>query len=144
MGLILFFSVVGLVASVYSVKTHYAVNVSAICDINETFNCDVVNKSTYSQFLGIPVAFMGVGAYLFFLLSLFTYKSTKNEMLLDFMGAAALIGFLFSLYLTYVEAYVLYTWCLVCLSSQLSILVILISTLWLRSIDKKPQPYTHA
>ena len=40
---------------------------------------------------------------------------------------AAAAGLLFALYLTYVEAYELKTWCILCLASQMVILLITVA-----------------
>ena len=143
MNLIVIFAIVGLMAALYSVKTHYEGGEHSICSFNETFNCDIVNQSIYSEFLGIPVALIGVGGYVFFLASILQYKNSKNEMLMNFMGMSALVGSAFSLYLTYVEAYVLYTWCIVCLTSAFSMIAVTVAVLWLRQIDLKPQEFKH-
>ena len=39
---------------------------SSICNINEAFNCEAVAASKYSQFLGVPMALMGLLANLIF------------------------------------------------------------------------------
>ena len=75
--------------------------------------------------MAIPVAAIGmVGYAVLFLLTTF-YRSrpdTPNRLL-----GAATVGLAFALYLTYVEAYVLATWCILCLISLA--LIFLISAL---------------
>jgi len=136
-------AIVGIVASVYSVKTHYDPNAHSFCSINETFNCDVVNKSVYSEFLGIPVSVVGIGGYVFLLVGLMYYHTKKDMRWLDAVVIASIIGVLFSAYLTYIEAYVLYTWCLVCLSSQTAMLLLALSSGAVRYIDRNPDPFIH-
>lgn len=143
MRLAIIFGIIGLIAAMYSVKTHYEGGTHVICAINDTFDCDTVNQSTYSKFLGIPVSLIGVAGYVFILLTLLTYKNNKNATLIDILGVATIVGLGFSLYLTSIEAFVLYTWCLVCLLSQLSMLMITISVLWIRAIDLKSKTLIH-
>lgn len=65
--------------------------------------------------MGIPVAGIGVVGYgLLFVLS--TVRRLRPETATQLL-LAALAGLAFALYLTYVEAYVLMTWCILCLSS---------------------------
>ena len=64
---------------------------------------------------GIPVALIGILGYgvLLVLAALYRAKAEISLMLL----VAALAGLGFALYLTYVEAFVLAVWCILCLSS---------------------------
>jgi uncharacterized membrane protein len=108
-------SLAGMIVSAVSLQRHYAKSTSAFCDFAEHFNCDIVNRSEYSSIMGIPVAGIGVAGYgaLFLLASVYRLRSeTPNRLL-----TAAICGFGFALYLTYIEGYVLNTWCILCLSS---------------------------
>jgi uncharacterized membrane protein len=106
---------VGIVISAVSLQRHYAKSASAFCDVGEKFNCDIVNRSEYSSVMGIPVAGIGIVGY-GVLLALATLYRTRSETPTRLL-AAALAGLAFALYLTYVEGYVLGTWCILCLSS---------------------------
>ncbi|MFZ0733593.1 MAG: vitamin K epoxide reductase family protein [Candidatus Sulfotelmatobacter sp.] len=115
----------GAIVSGVSLERHYAKSATTYCDFNQQFNCDVVNRSEWSTVAGIPVAAIGVAGYaaLFLFATVWRSRSeTPNRLLI-----AALIGFAFALYLTYIEAYQLMTWCILCLSSQ--VLIFLISVL---------------
>jgi len=115
-------SVAGVAVSAVSLQRHYAKSATAYCDFNQKFSCDIVNRSVYSTIEGIPVAGIGVAGYAtLFLLATF-WKSraeTPNRLL-----GAALAGLAFALYLTYIEAYELNTWCILCLISLLLISLI--------------------
>lgn len=133
------FSVIGLAASIESIIAHYNPSVSDFCTINETFDCDVVNTSKYSVILGIPVGVLGAVSYGFLLAGSIVYLLRRGEELLDALLGVAAVGFVFSLYLTYIEAFVLKTWCLVCISSQISIFAIMCAAIVLRT-TQKPAP----
>ena len=108
-------SLAGIIVSAVSLQRHYAKSATAYCDFSQQFNCDIVNRSEYSTVIGIPVAAIGVAGYgALFLLATFwkSREETPNRLL-----AAALAGFAFALYLTYIEAYELVTWCILCLAS---------------------------
>ena len=108
-------SLAGMAVSAVSLQRHYAKSATKYCEFGEKFNCDIVNRSEYSTVMGIPVAGIGVLGY-GLLLALSTYYRSRGETPLRLLLAAA-AGLAFALYLTYVEAYVLDAWCILCLSS---------------------------
>src|SRR5437868_4045723 len=71
--------VCALVASgihIYLANHHYNLVLGSseggsICNINQTFNCDAVNLSSYSEFLKIPIAVWGAATNTTLLLLLF-------------------------------------------------------------------------
>jgi uncharacterized membrane protein len=105
----------GAIVSAISLQRHYAKSKTEFCGIGQQFNCDIVNRSEYSTFVGIPVAGIGVVGY-GALLMLSTLRRARAETPNWLLGAA-IAGLSFALYLTYIEAYVLYTWCILCLIS---------------------------
>lgn len=116
------FSVAGISVSAVSLQRHYAKSATSYCDFGEKFNCDIVNRSEYSELMGIPVAAIGVVGYAaLFVLSTF-YRSRAETPLR--LLAASTAGLIFALYLTYVEGHVLMTWCVLCLTSLALIFLI--------------------
>ena len=118
-------SLAGVIVSAISLQRHYAKSATQFCDFSQKFSCDIVNRSEYSTIQGIPVAGIGVAGYaaLFVLATFWKLRSeTPNRLL-----GAALAGLAFALYLTYIEAYELMTWCILCLISL--VLISLISVL---------------
>jgi vitamin-K-epoxide reductase (warfarin-sensitive) len=112
---IAFMALAGLADSAVALRNHYAKSKSSYCELGENFNCDIVNRSSYSVVMGIPVAMVGVLGYLA-LLGLSTLCPDKAETP-TILLIAAVSGLAFALYLTYVEAYVLTVWCILCLLS---------------------------
>lgn len=101
--------------------------------------CETVNNSPYSEIGGIPIALLGMGAYLVIIIILFL------EIRGDFWRANArlivfglsLIGILYSLYLTYIELAVLYAICPYCVLSAIVMLVLfVVSTIRLMTDQK--------
>lgn len=115
-------AIVGIAISSFSLHHHFGHDKTSFCDFGQTFNCDLVNRSEYSVVAGVPVAFIGILGYLL-LLALATIYRQKAETpaLLLFFSAA---GLGFALYLTYIEAYKLHAWCVLCLSSLAVIFLI--------------------
>jgi vitamin-K-epoxide reductase (warfarin-sensitive) len=121
-GVIAVLALAGAIVSAVSLQRHYAKSATAFCDFSQKFSCDIVNRSEYSTVEGVPVAGIGVAGYaVLFVLATFwkCHAETPNRLL-----GAAIAGLVFALYLTYVEAYELMTWCILCLISLLLISLI--------------------
>jgi vitamin-K-epoxide reductase (warfarin-sensitive) len=133
MGVIAILAVCGIVVSSVSLQHHYSTSKTAYCDIGETFNCDIVNRSAYSSIFGIPVALIGMLGYGALAGLATVYRGRRETPALLFGGAAA--GLVFALYLTYVEARVLGVWCILCLSSLalIATATILSAVIWWNS-----------
>jgi uncharacterized membrane protein len=105
----------GVVVSSVSLHHHYGTSQTNYCDFGASFNCDIVNRSIYSTVLGVPDALIGIVGYgLLFVLATFYRTRVKTPLTLL---AASTAGLGFALYLTYIEKFVLATWCILCLSS---------------------------
>ena len=123
-------SAAGVIDSGVALQRHFAKSATTYCDFGQKLNCDIVNRSEYSSILGIPVALIGVAGYaaLFLLSTLWRSRpETPNRLV-----AAALAGLAYALYLTYIEAYVLTTWCILCVISLALIALISLLALILK------------
>jgi uncharacterized membrane protein len=107
----------GGILSAVSLHSHYSTSSTDYCDLNATFNCDLVNRSTYSEFYGVPVALIGLLGYLL----LFALSLRTSRLIAGLRFIASLIGLAFALCLAYVEAYILAVWCLLCIGSLATI-----------------------
>jgi len=128
-GLIAVLAVAGIAVSSVSLYHHYGSSKTSYCDFGESFNCDIVNRSTYSTVLGIPDALIGILGYAALLLLATLYRSRSDTPALLLIASVAGLGF--ALYLTYIEAFVLATWCILCLSSLSVIGLITVLSSWL-------------
>ncbi len=122
----------GIALSAVSLYNHYAVAATEYCDFGQTFNCDIVNRSRYSVFLGLPVALIGLCGYA----ALLGLTLSGNRWARIARFGFAILGFAYSLRLTWIEARVLGTWCVLCLGSLLAIAGILL----LSAIDLRDSP----
>jgi uncharacterized membrane protein len=114
---ILFLCLCGIALSIASLRSHYATSATDYCDLNETLNCDIVNRSKFSEIFQIPVALIGLLGYAVLLgLTVRTQKVFQTLRLSFSVG-----GLGFALYLAYVEGYILRTWCLLCIGSLAAI-----------------------
>jgi uncharacterized membrane protein len=114
----------GLAVSSLSLVHHWGREHTSYCDLGASFNCDIVNRSIYSSVLGIPVALIGILGYLGLLGLATVYRSQAETPVMLLAGSVAGLGF--ALYLTYIEKFVLATWCILCLSSLAAISAIAI------------------
>lgn len=116
---------IGLLVSIY--MTIYKVTSNdALC--LGSGDCSTVNASRYSEVYGIPVATVGIAGY-FAILLIHWYEKRdkffeKNGPMLVF--GMALTGFLYTLYLIYVEFAILKAYCPFCLASQSAMTLIFI------------------
>jgi uncharacterized membrane protein len=119
---------IGIGVAGYLTYTHYA-KIKVICGSNG--GCETVQSSVYSKLAGIPVAVLGLAGYIGILFSL----AIRNELGRVAAFGIALVGFLFSMYLTYREAFTIHAYCYWCLSSAtlMTVLVILTTTRLLRA-----------
>jgi vitamin-K-epoxide reductase (warfarin-sensitive) len=136
MSLIAALAVCGIAVSSVSLQHHFATSKTAYCDVGEAFNCDIVNRSTYSTVFGVPVALIGMLGYGALAGLATVYRARRDAPAMLFGGAAA--GLAFALYLTYVEGRILGVWCILCLSSLALIATITILSglvWWKRDVD---------
>ncbi len=118
-------ALLGLVVSIYMTVYKLTDNQS-MCIGNG--GCSKVNSSPYAEVYGIPVAIFGVGGYGVIAGLLFWENRRKflkeNGSMIVF--GLALIGFLFTLYLVYVELALIHALCPFCLTSQVTMTVLFI------------------
>lgn len=115
MSVVAILAVCGIAVSSLSLQHHYSTEKTAYCEIGETFNCDIVNRSEYSTLFGIPVALIGMLGYAALGAMATIYRDRRETPTILF--AASVAGLAFALYLTYIEGHVLGVWCILCLSS---------------------------
>ena len=112
----LLFSLVGLGDASYLTAKHLAGS-SVPCNILN--GCELVLSSQYAEFYGIPTAAFGAIAYFAaFSLTLLVYFG--NAKLWKLFGAVSTLMFLFSLWLVYLQAFVIGSFCQFCLLSAVT------------------------
>jgi uncharacterized membrane protein len=121
--------VVGIIIAGYLSYTKLA-NTSTICVEGDAFNCDAVNNSAYSKVAGIPIAYLGLATYLFIgaLLLLENRVAFLQEYGIMLLFGVTLFGFMYSMYLVYVQAAILKAFCVWCLGHETVITLLFILT----------------
>jgi uncharacterized membrane protein len=103
-------------------------------------DCSTVNNSRYASVYGIPVAAIGVAGYLAILATLLL--EGRNEFLRQnasmILFGLALAGFLFTVYLIYVEIALIHALCPFCITSQVAM-----TAIFMLSIIRLVRPSEH-
>jgi uncharacterized membrane protein len=117
--------IIGLAVSVYMTIYKYTGN-DGMC--LGSGDCSTVNASRFSEVNGIPVAVFGIVGYAAILIVLFYENKNeffrKNGTLMVF--GMSLTGFVFTLWLVYVELELLKAICPFCVTSQVAMTIIFI------------------
>jgi uncharacterized membrane protein len=114
----------GTAIAAYLTYVHYRPS-ALICTASG--GCETVQESSYATLLGVPVALLGLCAYLA-VLALVVYDSELAR-----VGAAtiALTAVGFSVYLVSLQAFVIDAWCIWCLVNDLVVVPLLaVLTVW--------------
>jgi len=92
--------------------------------------CTIVNSSGYSEIRGIPVAVVGVLGYLSILAVFYLERKPgffqTNGTMIQF--TITLTGFLFTVWLVFVEVALIKAYCPFCITSQVAMTIIFILT----------------
>ena len=118
-------SILGLLVALY-MTVYKITNNESMCVGSS--GCSEVNSSRYSEINGIPVAVLGVLGYAAILALLFLEQRPgifQQNGTMMFFGVS-LLGFLFTIYLIYVEVALIKAYCPFCLTSQAVMTVIFI------------------
>ena len=110
-GLVL--AVLGVGVAGYLVYVHYA-DIDPVCNI--AHGCHKVQTSEYAKLAGIPVALLGLLGYVTLLGALL---APQGEMARMVAALVALVGFGFSMYLTYRELFTIDAICQWCVASAI-------------------------
>jgi uncharacterized membrane protein len=115
----------GLGVSIYLTVAHYTATVTLACPQTATVNCEKVTTSPQSQFLGMPVAVLGV-AYFAVMLALCSPPAWRHPAAavrwVRVLGALCGVGFV--AWLVYAELFVIDAICLWCTSVHALTLVL--------------------
>lgn len=110
-------ALVGLTITINIYKKKHAKK-PLVCPFNA--DCDSVIESDFSSFMGIGLEIYGALYYGFIAVMysiLIFFPHFQNDTLMAFMSAISISAFLFSVYLTFLQAFVIKTWCSWCLMS---------------------------
>src|SRR5687768_3616396 len=124
-------ALIGLLMSVYLTLHKYGYIGTLACG---TGSCDTVQTSPWAVFMGIPVPVMGVVGYLVLLVLAVVGLQpahAENRKLGLMIFLLADIAVAFTVYLTYLEAFVINAWCRWCIGSA-----IIVTLIWIFSLPE--------
>jgi uncharacterized membrane protein len=114
----------GVVVAGYLTYVHYRPG-ALICTGGG--GCEAVQDSSYAEIAGIPVALLGLLAYL----AVLVLVAWDSELARTLAAAVALSAAGFAVYLVVVQAFVIDAWCVWCLVNDLVVVPLLVvSTVW--------------
>jgi uncharacterized membrane protein len=124
-------AVLGIGVAGYLTYVHYE-GIRPVCGIGG--DCEKVQSSEWSELAGIPVALLGLLAYVAILASLLV----RREEALIAGALISLVGFGFSLYLTYRELFTIEAVCQWCVAS--AVLMTLLAAVTTVRLLRAPDP----
>jgi uncharacterized membrane protein len=134
---LLVLAAIGVCLAGYLTYVHYS-GTTVLCTTKHN-TCAQVQKSRYSELVGVPVALLGLLGYIAILGTLLAREDERTRFA---TSALTLGGFGFSAYLTYRELFTLHKICEWCVSSAviMTIMVCLATLRYLRGAGTTPQP----
>lgn len=104
-------------------------NEHAACIIGELFDCGTVLNSVYSEYAGIPIAWMGLAVNIIVIVTMLLEPRVAfiKEYAAPFLFGLLLAAFVISVYLVYLQAFVILAYCPWCLSHEALVMVMFIA-----------------
>jgi uncharacterized membrane protein len=127
-------TVIGVGVATYLTYIHYA-GIKPLCGRNGG-GCEIVQTSEYSKLAGVPVALIGLIGYVAILASLLAPESERTRFA---TVALTVVGWGFSMYLTYREVFSIKNICEWCVSSAVIVFVLMCLSIW-RFLRGEPVP----
>ncbi len=124
------FSLIGLVIAAY-LWYLYSQPQQIGCTLNG--GCEAVRQTIYSEFLGISIPILGIIYYL--VVTIYAISRVLKRKVFKYENYLLLLyvtgGFLFSVYLTYLELFVINAVCVYCAASAFIATVLLLDGMWI-------------
>ncbi len=79
--------------------------------------CDIVLQSEYAKFMGIPLTYIGTAYYGLLILLIAAFLMTEKKIIFTYAAVLASAGSAISLFLVYLQLFVIKSLCLYCLVS---------------------------
>jgi uncharacterized membrane protein len=125
-GAVALLALVGSGIAGYLTYTHFR-GFAPVC---LTSGCEVVQNSRWSELLGIPIALLGLLAYL----SIFASALVRHPLARTYAATGALAALGFNIYLLYIQAHEIGRYCTWCVSNEIvSALLAPVAVAWLLS-----------
>lgn len=122
---VLALTLIGVGVATYLTYIHYA-GIKPLCGRNGG-GCEIVQTSEYSKLAGVPVALIGLIGYVAILATLLAPETESTRLA---TAALTVVGFGFSMYLTYREVFSIKHICEWCVSSAVIMFLLMCLSIW--------------
>lgn len=119
-------ALIGFADAVYLTIEHFK-NAIPPCTIG---GCETVLTSSFSSVFGVPQALLGAIYYLAILVGLFAYLDGKSPAILKWTMIVPIVGFVYEVWLVYLQLFVIHSICQYCMLSVLVTLVLFVISLY--------------
>ena len=96
-------------------------------------SCEQVLTSPYAHVFGIPVALLGTVYYVTLVLLLVVYLTTQRKQLIQWFSRLTVVGFVASVWLVFVQLFLIHAICPYCLLSEILSTVLFVFGFYLSS-----------
>lgn len=117
----------GAVLSAYLGYEHENPDPHAACNLNDVFNCSVVNTSRWSEIAGIPIGFLGFGYFMGMAMLAWRLRSAPESHAAGAMLLGSLLAVAYDVFLVWATLDV-GAWCLFCATTWLLNLTLLVGS----------------
>lgn len=123
---LLFFALLGLVASILLTQLHYksggmGLDERSFCHVSDFLDCDTVLVSRYSTIASIPNSEIGILYYLLVAIGIFySWFSTHRRATLGFLFISSLFSVVYSVIMAYLSIFKLGVLCLLCFTAYIA------------------------
>lgn len=132
--MILILASLGFIDATYLTISHY---VGADLYCGASGGCNTVTNSPYSIMFGVYMGIYGMLYYLSILFLTVFYIDRKNKKILKPLMIIPVLGFLFSLYLVYLQLFVIDAICIYCMiSAGISVILLIINMFLVQNYRK--------
>lgn len=114
---------IGLADAAYLTILHYTEQAPA-CSLIK--GCEIVLSSVYAEIQGVPIALIGAVYYAMLFVLLYAGLNDIHSKPMKFAGIISTIGFVVTLCLIYIQAFIIHAFCQFCLISALTTILIFI------------------
>jgi uncharacterized membrane protein len=137
--IILVLAFCGLSDSIYLTQSEVS-NTPLICNVENLSGCNIVAASQYAHLFGIPLAEYGEIFYALLFVVAALEIVFLDQLLRRVLQGLSSVGLIVSLYLTFLEIYVIHALCVYCIASAVIALLIFIFACLIEPFRKKLSP----
>ena len=125
-------AIMGFLDSVYLTAKYFVGTI----DCSALSGCQEVLNSSYSSIWGIPTASFGVAYYLSIIIASLIYWQIQQKYSFKYLTLVPTLGFIFTLWLIYLQIWIIKAICIYCMFSALSSTILFFLSLYFYHLNK--------